>query len=467
MTRPPPILDSAPSGVRPSLTEALADFATRPLDFPDLARSRARDALVDVVGCMLAGSREALAAPLARTLPTFETAQPHAPALLLGRDRYASEGDAALFNGAVAHALDYDDTNHPAYAHPSAVLVPALLALAPSCQATGAQVIDAYIRGFEVFGKLGRAMNTQHYKRGWHATGTFGAIAAVVACGRLLGLTPALMRHALGIAGSTASGLRANFGSMVKPLHAGLAARAGVQAARWAQAGLDASPQVMDHAYGYLKVFNDGIGYDPAPLRTLGEPLEILTEHGLALKPYPACGATHPGIEAALSIHQALAGESIASVQAGVCEMAFAPLIHVMPDGPLEGKFSLHFCLAAALLDGHVGLDTFTAEKVADPRIRALIPRITMTLDEALRDDPEFATRLRVTTDRGRTHERLVPLALGKPARWFSVERMREKFQDCARGVLGAARCDLAFDSLRALDNDTPMAPVLAVLKPQ
>jgi hypothetical protein len=150
------------------------------------------------------------------------------------------------------------------------VIVPALLAIAPRCQATGAQMVDAYIAGFEVFGKLGRALNTQHYKRGWHATGTFGALASAVACGRMLGLNTAQMVTALGIAASSASGLRANFGSMVKPLHAGLAARAGLQAALLAQAGHDASAVVMEHGYGYLSVFNAGIGHDPAPLLAIG-----------------------------------------------------------------------------------------------------------------------------------------------------------------------------------------------------
>jgi 2-methylcitrate dehydratase PrpD len=447
-----------------SVTRAMADFAVGQHHFPALARSRAADAMVDVVGCMLAGSREALARPLLATLPAFDAPLPQAPALLVGTRRFAPEGDAALYNGAIAHALDYDDTNHPAYAHPSAVLVPALLAIAPHCRATGAQMVDAYIAGFEVFGKLGRALNTQHYKRGWHATGTFGALAAAVACGRLLGLDSSQMVTALGIAASSASGLRANFGSMVKPLHAGLAARAGLQAALLAQAGHDASAVVMEHGYGYLSVFNAGIGHDPAPLLAMGRDLEILTEHGLALKPYPACGATHPGIEAALQLHAELGGEAIASVRAGVCEMAFAPLIHVMPHAPLEGKFSLHYCLAVALLEGAVGLASFTPEKIADARIRALIPRITMEVDEDIRHDGEFATRATVVTASGRRLERFVPLAMGKPERWFSVARMEQKFRDCAEPVLGLHGCTQAFDALRTLDSPAPVVGILSLL---
>jgi len=447
------------------VTDAMAAFAIAQHDWPELARARALDAITDCIGCMLAGSREPLAVAMLATLPSFDAAIPQAPAQLVGTARHAPPADAALFNGTIAHALDYDDTNHPAYAHPSAAIVPALLALAPLCDATGADMVGAYVAGFEIFGKLGRALNTQHYRRGWHATGTFGAMAAAVAAGRLLRLDHGRMVNCLGIAASSASGLRVNFGSMTKPLHAGQAARAGVMAALLARNGFDASGEALDHRFGYLQVFNAGIGHDAAPLMRLGQDLEILTEHGLALKPYPSCGGTHPGIEAALILHRELKGEAIRSVRAGVCKMAFEPLIHVMPNAPLEGKFSLHFCVAAALLDGELGLQSFTDAKVADARIRALIPRITMELDDELRDDTEFATRLTVQTESGTRHDCLVPLAMGKPARWFTPEKKQAKFRECAAGALGNAGCDAAFAALQALDAGRPVSELLPLLR--
>ena len=407
-------------GAAQGATAAMAAFAVREHHFPAPARARAQDALTDCVGCMVAGSAEPLTRPLMSLTPSFEQASAQFPSLLIGAGHYASPSDAALFNGAVAHALDFDDTNHPAYAHPTAVLAPAMLAVAPLTDASGADLITAYILGFEVFGKLGRAMNKQHYKRGWHATSSFGCLAAAVAAGRLLGLDERKMRMAIGIAASSAGGLRSNFGSMVKPLHAGFAARNGVTAALLARSGFEAGLDSLDHRYGYLAVFNDGIGYDLAPLLAMGDDLEILTEHGLALKPYPACGATHPGIEAALTVRDEMGSASIASVRAGVCEMALSPLIHVMPDTPLAGKFSLHFCIAAALLEGKVGLDTFTEERITDPRIRELIPRISMEVDERWRDDSEFCTEVTVQTKDGRQYTARVPLAAGKPARWMS-----------------------------------------------
>lgn len=446
------------------VTQLMARFSVEAHQFPPLARQRARDAITDCVGCILAGSREPLAAPLAATLPGFDAASAAAPSLLMGSGRYASPADAALYNGTLAHALDFDDTNHPAYAHPSAVLAPAMLAVAPLAQPSGSAVIDAYIVGFEFFGKLGRALNTQHYKRGWHTTGTFGALAAAAAAGRLLGLDERRMNMALGIAASSASGLRASFGSMTKPLHAGQAARNGVLAALLAGEGFTASAQALEHRYGYLEVFNDRIGHDAAPLAELGRELEILTEHGLALKPYASCGATHPGIEAAELLHEELAGRPIRAVRAGVCQMAFEPLIHVMPHSPLEGKFSLHFCIAAALLHGKVTLATFSEERVSDARVRALIPKISMELDERWKDDGEFATEVSVETEDGMHLSRFIPLAQGKPARWFRKDRLRLKFLDCAGAVTSSESLEATWKALGKLDSEAGCDEVLRTL---
>lgn len=434
------------------LTQAMAEFALGTHVFPPLARARALDAVTDCVACMFAGSREPLAGPLRIVLPSAPSPGEALHSVLVGTGRFAAPADAALFNGTLAHALDYDDTNHPGYAHPSSVLVSTLLALAPVAPFTGQDLIGAYIVGFEIFGKLGRAMNTQHYKRGWHATATLGAIASAVVAGRVLRLDRRQMTMALGIAASAASGLRANFGSMVKPLHAGYAARNGVLAALLAREGFDASAESIEHDFGYLHVFNDGIGFDPAPLLALGESLEILTRYGLALKAYPSCGATHTGIEAALALRGDCRDETIESVHAGVSEMAFSPLIHVMPNTPLEGKFSLHYCIAAALVFGEVNLATFTDEKVNDPRVRALIPRISMELEERLRDDGEFPAEVTVRLASGRQLTQFVPLAMGKPERWLSPERLRAKFDDCT-AAFDAQSARAIYESLRQLDS--------------
>jgi 2-methylcitrate dehydratase PrpD len=155
----------------------------------------------------------------------------------------------------------------------------------------------------------------------------------------------------------------------------------------------------------------------------------------------------------------------VRSVRVGVCEMSFAPLIYVMPSSPLEGKFSMHYCVASALLRGELGLGSFTAERIADPAVRALIPKVTVEIDEDLRHDSEFPARLTVFTESGARHEKLVPLAMGKPNRWFSVERMQAKFRDCAGLVLGKD-ADRAFAALRELDGALPLDTLFERLQP-
>ena len=447
-------------------TQSLARFVcnVRDSDFPGEARSRAVDAITDCVACMLAGSREALA-PMLLNVVSAAPAANASSALLLGASKYSTPADAALYNGAIAHALDYDDTNHPGYAHASAVIVPAMLALAEKVQATGRDLVTAYILGLEVIGKLGRALNPAHLKQGWHPTATFGTLAATVAAGRLLRLEEPQMVMALGIGASAASGWRGNFGTMVKPLHAGYAARNGVLAALLAREGFVATETALEHRYGYCNVLNHGAGCDFSQLETWGEPLEILTDYGLALKPYPSCGATHTGIEAALLLHREIGNAPIRSVRAGVAELAFEPLIYVVPGTPLEGKFSLHYCIAAALVEGAVNLATFTEKTFANPAIRALIPRIVMEADDRVRDDPEFATVVTVETEAGNRHERFVPLAIGKPARWFSRQQLLDKFMDCGVDVYPRARLQQVFQALQGIDDGMTASDLLGTLK--
>lgn len=433
-----------------SIARELSDFihGVEADAFEPLARQRAVDAITDCVGCMLAGASEPLAGSLSRALRAL--GGPGA-AVLAGQRAGGSPVDAALFNGALAHALDYDDTNHPAYAHPSAVLVPTLLAAAALDDFSGQALVTAYVIGFEVFGKLGRAMNTAHYRRGWHATATFGTLAAAAAASRVLRLDRDQTVMALGIAASSAGGLRANFGSMVKPLHAGYAARNGLLAAVLAREEHDASEQALDHPYGYLQLFSGEGGFDPEPLRSWGEPLEILTPYGLALKPFPACGATHTAIEAALTLRTQIEGRTPIRIEAGVSELAFAPLIHVQPRRPLEGKFSLHYCIAAALIEGDVNLASFRQALIEDSRVADLIAITQMQADPTVGDGAEFPTRLTIHTEDGGRFSCFVPLAQGKPERWFTEGRIRRKFEDCLRDFRPTAARAL-FESLREMD---------------
>jgi 2-methylcitrate dehydratase PrpD len=445
----------------PSLDEFA--LALRHDDVPAHGRRLAVDAITDCVACMLAGYGTSLAKPLLAVVGGPGAA---GAATLIGAKRTASLHDAALYHGALGHALDYDDISHPAYSHPSTVLVPALLAGAAAAKPSGRDLVTAYVVGLEVFGRLGRALNLQHYKNGWHSTSTFGSIAAAVAVGRLLGLSASALRMAVGIAASASSGLRVNFGTMTKPLHAGYAARNAVLAALLAREGYTASTEALSHKFGFAKVFNATGGIEASALDSWGDPLEIVTEFGIALKLFPACAATHPAIEAALLLRRQLdnPARDIASVRVGACELACEPLIYREACTGLQGKFSMHYCVAAALLDGHVRLSTFTDETVARSDLKALVGKTVMEVDERVRHDKEFAAIVSVDTTDGRKLEQAVHVAPGKPARWFTREQMLEKFMDCyaASGLTLDAQALLS--ALQSIDEAASVEPILELL---
>lgn len=416
-------------------------------DVPDLAVRRAVDAMIDCLGCALAGSREPLAPMMRRVISTVPGSHP-AAAPLLGSVEFAGPADAALYNGTLSHAIDFDDITHPAYAHPTAVLLPTILSLARLGGISGTDAVLAYVIGLEVFSRLGRALNTYHYRSGWHATSTFGSIASAAAAACLLKLDVERTRHALAIGGSASSGLRANFGTMTKPLHAGYAARNGVIAAQLAAEGFTATTDIISADSGFAKTFNQGGGHIRwDELCRWGDGLEILSEFGLALKPYPSCGATHPSIEAAILLHRDIGGRyrDVAEVDVGVPDMAFQPLIYPDPKSPLQGKFSMHFVVAAALKDGDVTLPTFTEARLADPDIRALMEKVTMKVDDRVQGNSEFGCFLELRLEDGRTFVRDVPLAIGKPSRWFPREQLHQKFRSCVAGIVDDAQAEALF----------------------
>jgi 2-methylcitrate dehydratase PrpD len=332
--------------------------------------------------------------------------------------------------------------------------------LAP--KGTPRDLVTGYIVGLEVIGKLGAALNMDHYSRGWHATSTFGSLAATAAACCALGLNEEATAVALAIGASSACGVRANFGTMTKPLHAGFAARNGVAAALLARAGWTANPTAIEHPAGYIAAFNAGGTVQAEPLLRWGEELEILSEFGLQLKPYPACGATHPGTEAALLAHEQIGPEGwrmVEDVRMGVSEYTFKSLIYKRPETGLQGKFSLHHCVASALVRGRVDLSSFTDECVADPRIAELTGRVRVEADDRVRHDPEYATHLEIRLKDGRRVETFVPLALGKPSRWLSKAVLRAKFEDCVRhsGAKDAvAVTNALFEASQGIDTDVP-----------
>jgi len=277
---------------------AIAAFAAGSTP-PAAARRRAAAAVLDTVGVMLAGASE----PAARIVQTVAVEEGRGDCGIVGTALRASASHAALANGTAAHALDYDDMCFVSLAHPSAPLVAAAIAAAEAAGASGAALLDGYVVGFEVEGRLGRVMNPAHYERGWHCTSTIGTVGAAAAVARILGLDVPAIGHAIAIAASEASGLKENFGTMVKPLHAGLAARNAILAARLAAAGLTASAHALDGAQGFLAAMDSATRSLDDAIADLGARWEIV-DTGITVKLYPSCAGTHPSLDAVLDLRR-------------------------------------------------------------------------------------------------------------------------------------------------------------------
>jgi 2-methylcitrate dehydratase PrpD len=404
------------------------------------ARDIAARAFVDTLGCAIAGSTSDIGGLVLRhvrdevvwgavtgTSAVFDGGTP------------AGLNQAVLANATLGHAVDFDDTNHPLYGHPSAVLVPTVLGVGAVTGVTGADLVTAYLVGHEVEIALARAINHDHYGQGFHATGTLGTFGAAAAAARLFGLDGAGVARALTLAASMSSGLRANIGSMTKPLHAGLAAMHGVQAARLASQGWESSPDAFERpATGYFAAYMKGGTPDPeAALAPLGKQWAIDEPYGQQIKPYPACGATHPSIEAACRIHKQLGGDvsRITAIRAGVCSLLPGILVYDRPVTGDQGRFSLTYTVARGLLEGRVGLEHFTAAAVTDPRLEPLMALVDTEVDDRVADSSEFGAILTVTTDTGQEFEERVDFAVGKNARPMTEEQLWDKVSGCLATV--------------------------------
>ena len=360
---------------------------------------------------------------------------------------WALPADAALCNGTSAHQLDYDDTARPHFGHLSAVLVPVLLALEDLAAVDGRALVASYVAGFEGSGRLAHKMNTAHYERGWHTTSTIGTIAAALTGSRLLNLSAEQATHAVGIAASAASGLRVNFGSDVKPLHAGYAARNGVLAVLLAREGMTADPGAISSRRGYLDLFDES-----RPVDNSGYPqpaLLVETDWALVLKPFPSCGGTHAAIEAAQQLRDEIPLSQIESVEVRVNSLTPQAVTHTRPTTPLQAKFSMQFCVAAALCRGDIGLETFSPDALADRDIQALVPKVAMVEAPELRSDPEHPACVTIASTDGRRVSATVMRALGRAGRPMDGQKVWSKFADCVtRGgwVMEDARA--VFDDL-------------------
>jgi 2-methylcitrate dehydratase PrpD len=419
---------------------------------------RAALALVDFLGVALSGSREPVAEKIIAWCRAGGTA---GTASIIGGGFSAGPAEAALVNGTIGHALDFDDSNFVLGGHPSVVLLPAALALGEAGRRSGHDVLHAYVTGFEVMIRVARAVNFEHYEKGWHPTATLGVFGATAASAKLLGLDHAQAMDALGLAASMASGVKANFGTMAKPLQVGHAAHKGLLCALWAKAGIAASRAALDGKQGFFMVYNGPGAFRPEALEGEDDEPEIMRS-GLQFKRYACCGSTHVGIDAARELRRRhdVDPASIAAVR-----LLLNPrrIPHVnKPDAAdaLAAKFSLQFTVAAALIDNGIGLAHFSEQAVSRPDIRALMAKVSVgpigdgemalgqpcVLSVRLADGREFAVELDGPSGRE------VDAYPGY---------MRDKFIDCATQVSDPDSAETLFAQILTFPKLDDISPLL------
>ena len=435
---------------------------------PEVTRA-AKAGVLDTIGVILAGAPEPVTRIVAEAVAE-DGARPIADQL--GADLRTSAEGAALVNGTSGHALDYDDVNDSVRGHPSIAVLPAALAVAQSVRAPGRALLEAYIAGVEVMAKLGWAMGPAHYRRGWHATSTLGTLGAAAAAGKLLGLDAGRLEHTLAVAASEAGGCQQNFGTMTKPFHPGHAARCGVHAARLAAKGMTGAAAALEGPVGFFAVFSFGDARLTGLAEMMGRPFDLLAP-GLNVKKYPCCFQTHRAADGVLDLVEShgVRAEDVEGVTVTVPTGGRQALIYDRPQTGLQGKFSMPYVIAAAILDRCLGLDSFTDAAVARADARALLEKVTVVEDAAVPDawnpSAQGSVTVEVQTRGGRRLARRVDHPRGSPQAPLRHEELVAKFRDCARRVLAPESVERALGLLESVETVPDVNALVATLVPR
>lgn len=457
-------------------TATIAEFIhrTSAQDFPADTAEKAKKVIADTYAVLLAGVSSEVSEPMMRYV---EQSRESGPSPILGTGITASAETAALVNGTFGHALDYDDVLSMMPAHPSVVIVAALLASLNGQRVSGKDMLEAYVIGVEVGGKIGVGMTNGHYQRGFHATGTLALFSALSALAKLHKLDAPTIQQAFGIAGSMASGLRRNFGTMTKPLHSGLAARSALTAVRLAMCGFTAAPDIMEAKAGFFSSYGVAESDPDITASGLGQPF-VVSDPGIAVKKFPCCYATHRAIDGVLTLRERM-GFDAGMVDKVICKMppgGMHVLTYPRPVTGLEGKFSLEYSIAAGVLDGKFSLWSFSDEAVRRKEITTLYEKIDAAEDVSSRgDDPQFDNRssgsrgfvqVEVRLRDGRSDRMRIDKAPGAPSRELTWDDLHAKFMDCAKQAprITDAKAREAFAAIQSLENVSDIGEIHTLL---
>lgn len=440
----------------------LAGFVSEldPSDVPADGLRVAERAILDTLGVTLAGTGTDAAEAALAAIGTTDGST-----TVIGRDESLGLPEAVFVNGTAGHALDFDDVALAATdGHPSVPMVAPILAVGKREGSNGRELLTAFVAGFEAQSYLSRPISPGHYEGGWHATSTVGVFGATAAVASLLDLSESETAHALSMAASMPAGLKRNFGSTTKPIHAGQAARSGTTAALLAAEGATANRTAIDGERGFFDLYRGDGTPDPDRRYELGDRW-ALVDDGIDVKKYPCCYYTHAAIHAAIELRKQhdLTSSAVDSVVVTASRGAADALQHGDPTTGLEAKFSMQYLIARALADGDVGLSAFDDENIGDRTVQSLRDRVRLVVDDDLPYDSN-AARVEVTTRDGKTHERFRERPPGTHDDPLSTAELHEKFRMCAARAPGSVATDSIIKVLDDLRSVSDLEAVLEVL---
>jgi 2-methylcitrate dehydratase PrpD len=455
------------------LTQEVAKYVarTRYRDVPKDAVQLARGFILDGLGVALAGSTDECSRIVQNHI---RHASGRGESSIVGTALSAPAAKAALANGVAGHAMDYDDTQlstskeavYGLLTHPTTPVLAAVLAIGEREKISGKDFVLAYLLGVEVECRIADAINPRHYQSGFHSTATVGGLGAAMAVGKLLRLGEEQLIRALGIAASMASGLRENFGTMTKPLHAGRAAENGVNAALLAQDGFTAAANILEARRGFFNAMAGG--YDESKISgRLGAPY-FMKEPGISIKPYPSGSLSHPAQDLILDLvrQHDLRADDIERIDVGTNSNVPNALIYPMPKTALEGKFSIPFCMAIAVLERKAGIAQFQDRKVRDKKVIELMKRVNLYVDDELEKlgYDQVRSRIRIALENGRTIEGRYDVARGHPEKPLSWAELGDKFRDCAALVLPDKNAEDVVELTARVEELESLSPLIRAL---
>ena len=439
------------------VTGELARFiaSTKYEDIPEIVIAEAKICFLDWLSVTLAGVNDPM---VESVIQTVELLGGTPQATVIGKGLRTSVVNAALANGMSSHVLDFDDTSVDFLGHPSVTLFPSLLALSEWQQKGGRDMLRAFVIGYEVGCRVALGATPNHYLAGWHGTSTIGTFSSAAGSARLLGLGSQQIMFALGVAGTQAAGLKAVFGTSCKPFHAGKASSNGLLAALLAQKGFTSINNILEGTQCFWEVFSK----DPRPqdaIADLGTKWHILNNK---YKFHASCYGTHAPIEAALKLKRdhAIDPDSIEKIDITVSRPMLQVAGKTKPEKALEGKFSIPYSVANALLTEDTGINAFIDKKVNEPRVVSLRDRIALTPSDGL---APFESE--VTIYSGKTHYKtklnILELVLGDE---LKKRDMLTKFRSLSTPILGDARVQEIIKKVERLEEERSMSDFVALL---